>query len=157
MSASAMSAMCALACWTGNGAQVSDKGLFISEPDALLDAWRDAYEPPAGKRMGFYTTLHGSAFEEAARQALHAGPENGQAVFASFSAAHWLAPYGRTGMQYFYADNAGLERLQVGLKLSSSFQRRERRGHYPQGSRAVPRYCRTGTRSRLHESYPDLP
>ena len=98
--------------------QVSDKGLFICEPDALLNAWRDAYEPPAGKRMSFYTTLHGSSFEEAARQALHAEPENGQAVFASFSAAHWLAPYGRTGMQYFYADNAGLERLQVGLKLS---------------------------------------
>lgn len=98
--------------------QVSDKGLFISEPDALLNAWRDSYEPPAGKRMSFYTTLHGSSFEEAARQALHAGPENGQAIFASFSAAHWLAPYGRTGMQYFYADSAGLERLQVGLKLS---------------------------------------
>jgi hypothetical protein len=98
--------------------QVSDKGLFISEPDALLDAWRDAYEPPAGKRVSFYTPLHGSSFEEAARQALHAGPENGQAVFASFSAAHWLAPYGRTGMQYFYADNTGLGRLQVGLKLS---------------------------------------
>jgi hypothetical protein len=25
-----------------------------------------------------------------------------------FSAAHWLAPYGRTGTQYFYADDAGL-------------------------------------------------
>jgi hypothetical protein len=102
--------------------QVSDKGLFMSEPDALLNAWRDAYEPPAGKRMSFYTTLHGSSFEEAARQALHAGPENGQAVFASFSAAHWLAPYGRTGMQYFYADNAGLERLQAGLRLSPASQ-----------------------------------
>jgi len=99
--------------------QVSDKGLFISEPDALLNAWRDAYESPAGKRMSFYTTLHGSAFEDAARQALHAGPESSQAVFASFSAAHWLAPYGRTGVQYFYADAAGLERLEVGLKLSS--------------------------------------
>ncbi len=98
--------------------QVSDKGLFISEPDALLNAWRDSYEPPAGKRISFYTTLHGSSFEEAARQALHPGPENGHAVLASFSAAQWLAPYGRTGMQYFYADNAGLERLQVGLKLS---------------------------------------
>lgn len=100
--------------------RVSDKGLFISEADALLNAWRDAYEPPAGKRMSFYTTQHGSAFEDTARQALHAGPGNGQAVFASFSAAHWLAPYGRTGLQYFYADDAGLERLKVGLKLSSA-------------------------------------
>jgi len=41
-----------------------------------------------------------------------------------------VAPYGRTGMQYFYADNAGLERLQVGLKLSR-LQRRECRSHPP--------------------------
>jgi hypothetical protein len=100
-------------------AQVSDKGLFLSQPDTLLDAWRDAYEPPLGKRAGFYTTLHGGGFEDAARGALSAGPKNGQAIFASFSAAHWLAPYGRTGTQYFYADDEGLEQLQRALKLSS--------------------------------------
>ena len=100
-------------------AQVSDDGLFLSEPEALLDAWRADYEPPAGKRMNFYTTLHGSAFEEAARRALLSDRAPAHAAFASFSAAHWLAPYGRTGTQYFYADNAGLERLQTALKLSS--------------------------------------
>ena len=46
-------------------------------------------------------------------------PMSGQAAFASFSAAHWLAPYGRTGSQYFYADNVGLDRLKTELKLSS--------------------------------------
>ena len=30
-----------------------------------------------------------------------------------------MAPYGRTGTQYFYADDAGLERLHTVLKLSS--------------------------------------
>jgi hypothetical protein len=100
-------------------AQVSERGLFLSEPDALLNAWRDEYEPPAGKRMGFYTTLHGSGFEEAARQTLPQS-EKGKAVFASFSAANWLAPYGRTGTQYFYADDVGLERLKEHLKLSPS-------------------------------------
>jgi hypothetical protein len=99
--------------------QVSDKGLFLSQPDALLDAWRDAYEPPAGKRLSFYTTLHGGAFEEAARRVLQSRSENSKAVFASFSAAHWLAPYGRTGVQYFYANNPGLEGLKTKLKLSS--------------------------------------
>jgi hypothetical protein len=98
--------------------QLSKKGLFISEPDALLDAWRDIYEPPAGKRFSFYTTLHGSAFEDTARQVL--GVQLAKAVFASFSAAHWLAPYGRTGMQCFYSDNAGLERLKERLKLAPS-------------------------------------
>jgi hypothetical protein len=101
-------------------AQVSDKGLFISKPDALLDAWRDAYEQDDGRRISFYTTLHGSSFEEAARRILHAGPENGKAIFASFSAAHWIAPYGRTGTQYFYADDSGLEQLKAGLNLSSA-------------------------------------
>lgn len=100
-------------------AQVSEAGLFLSEPDALLDAWRDAYEPPVGKRLAFYTTLHGSALEEAARQVLRPDEEVGAAIFASFSAAHWLAPYGRTGTQYFYAHEAGLERLQSALKLSA--------------------------------------
>lgn len=100
-------------------AQVSEEGLFLSEPDALLDAWRDAYEPPVGKRLSFYTTLHGSAFEEAARRVLRSYGEASLAAFSSFSAAHWLAPYGRTGTQYFYVDEAGLERLQSELKLST--------------------------------------
>jgi hypothetical protein len=101
-------------------AQISERGLFLCEPDAMLNAWRDEYEIPDGKRLAFYTTLHGSAFEEAARHVLEVRPEKGKAAFASFSAAHWLAPYGRTGTQYFYADSVGLERLKERLKLSPS-------------------------------------
>ena len=100
-------------------AEVSEDGLLLSKPDALLDAWASAYEPPAGKRLNFYTTLHGGALEDAARQALHAGDDGGQAVFASYSAAQWLAPYARTGTHYFYADLKGLERLRDVLDLSS--------------------------------------
>jgi hypothetical protein len=69
--------------------------------------------------MGFYTALHGRAFEEAVRRVLRVGSEKGQAIFASFSAAQWLAPYGRTGTQYFYADEAGVRRLEAALTLSS--------------------------------------
>jgi Transcriptional regulator, AbiEi antitoxin, Type IV TA system len=101
-------------------AQISDEGMHLSAPDALLDEWRDVYQPPAGRRMNFYTTMHGGSLEAAARQVLHADREAGRAIFASFSAAQWLAPYGRTGMQYFYADDAGLEHLLAGLKLSST-------------------------------------
>ncbi len=100
-------------------ARVSDDGLYLSEPDALLDEWRDKYEPPIGKRLAFYTTLHGSAFEEASRRALPSDGEGSLTAFASFSAAQWLAPYGRTGTQYFYADEASLERLKSALKLTS--------------------------------------
>ena len=100
-------------------AHVSDEGLFLSEPGALLDEWRAVYESPAGKHATFYTTLHGRALEETARGALHADDGTGLAAFASFSAARWLAPYARTGTQYFYTDDAGLERLRSALKLSS--------------------------------------
>lgn len=101
-------------------AQVSERGLFLSEPDALLNAWRDEYKVPEGKKYAFYTILHGSAFEDAARDVLGVSVGRGKAVFASFSAAHWLAPFGRTGMQYFYADSAGVERLKEQLKLAPS-------------------------------------
>jgi len=101
-------------------ARVSPEGLCLSEHDKLLDAWRDAYQPPEGRRLRFYTTLHSSAFEEAARKALRAGENGGQAVFASFSAAQWLAPFARVSTQFFYADDAGLNRLQELLKLSSA-------------------------------------
>jgi hypothetical protein len=101
-------------------ALVSSDGLFLSNPDALLDEWCDAYEPPAGKGLTFYTILHGSGLEDAVRLSLHAEDELGHAVLASFSAAHWLAPYGRTSTQYFYADERGLERLQSTLKLSAA-------------------------------------
>ncbi|NEI23494.1 hypothetical protein GUK30_29400 [Rhizobium leguminosarum] len=99
-------------------AEVSDDGLRLSRPDALLDAWRDAYEPPAGERMSFYTTLHGQSLENVARDVLNARSDVQKAIFASFSAAHWLAPYGRVATQYFYADQAGLLALRSALKMS---------------------------------------
>ncbi len=98
-------------------AAIVDGGLTLVDPDAVLDAWRSAYESPAGERLGYYTVLHGTALDEAARQALRAD-EAGNVVFASFSAAHWLAPYARVGTRYFYADDAGLRSLCVALKLS---------------------------------------
>jgi hypothetical protein len=100
-------------------ARVSLEGLSLSEPDKLVDAWRDAYEPPAGRRLRFYTALHGSTFEEASRRALSATENGGQAILSSFSAARWLAPYARVSTQYLYAEENGLDRLQRLLNLSS--------------------------------------
>lgn len=99
-------------------AHTSEGGFVLSKPDALLDAWRDSYIAPSGERQRFYTPLHGSALEDAARSALRAAGDPGRAVFASFSAAQWLTPYGRTGTHYFFADEAGLRKLQAALKLA---------------------------------------
>jgi hypothetical protein len=102
-------------------ATVSSNGLYLSQPNALLDAWRDSYEAPAGEHQRFYTTLHGSALEEAARDILRGNGDNEPcAAFASFSAAKWLAPYARTSTHYLYATHAGLEKLKVALQLAPS-------------------------------------
>jgi hypothetical protein len=101
-------------------AQVSDQGIFLSDPNALLDAWREAYEPPIGKRHGFYTTLHGASLTDAVHALPPASPETGRVMLASFSAAQWLAPYGRNATQYFYADAMGLEQLRSALTLSAA-------------------------------------
>ncbi len=103
-------------------ARASDDGLILSAPDALLDAWRDSYTAPPGERLRFYTPLHGSALEDAARSALRADDAPGRAAFASFSAAQWLSPYGRAGTQYFFADDAGLRKLQAALKLTPTWK-----------------------------------
>jgi hypothetical protein len=100
-------------------ARVTQDGFSLTDPDGLLDAWRKAYEPRDSKRLRFYTTLHGSAFDKAAARALGVNPKAGQAVLSSFSAAHWLAPYGRISTHFFQADTAGLQRLQSALDLSS--------------------------------------
>jgi hypothetical protein len=99
-------------------ARASDDGIVLSEPDALLDAWRDSYTVPSGDKLYFYTPLHGSAFAEAARNALCADSGLGRAAFASFSAAQWFSPYARTGTHYFFADAEGLRKLQAALKLT---------------------------------------
>jgi hypothetical protein len=92
----------------------------LTDPDALLDAWREAYEPPVGRRLRFYSALYGSGFDTAVRGVLGAQPEGGWAILGSFSAAQWLSPYGRTSTQFLYADDDGLVRLQEAIKLSSA-------------------------------------
>lgn len=101
-------------------ARATEDGLVLSDPNALLDAWRDSYTAPPGERLRYYTPLHGTPFENAARGALDADSGTGRAAFASFSAAQWLAPYARTSTHHFLADDEGLRKLQAALKLTPS-------------------------------------
>ena len=94
------------------------EGVFLSDPDALLDAWRDNYKGAKGQRHGYYTLLHGKALDNAAQKAFRQKSKQENMVFASFSAARWLAPYARIGTDYFYADAEGMERLREALKLT---------------------------------------
>lgn len=105
-------------------ADLSDGGLYLRAPNKVLDAWRDAYEPPSGEKRLFYTILQGRQFDISAKEAIHPNDHRdahgARAIFASFSAARWLSPYARSNMQYFYADDAGLQLLEYGLKLKSA-------------------------------------
>ena len=93
-------------------------GVVLSNPDAVLDAWRAAYRPPDGEVKRLYTSLHGAALEDAARAVFSLRPLHGAAAFASFSAARWIAPYGRTGTEYFHANWVGAEQIAGALGAS---------------------------------------
>lgn len=99
-------------------ARVAEDGLVVTDPDGLLDAWAEAYEAPAGQRLRYYTTLHGAALQQAVRGAVRAATEGeGNAILASFSAAAWLAPYGRHASQFLYCDPGGLDHVTAELML----------------------------------------
>ena len=94
-------------------------GVVLSNPDAVLDAWRAAYRPPDGDAEKLYTSLHGMAFEDAAKAIFSLRPQHGGSLaFASFSAARWIAPYGRTGTEYFHADREGAAQIADALGAS---------------------------------------
>ena len=94
-------------------------GFSLTAPKALLDAWSTAYHRPLAEERRFYTTLHGSLLEGALRDFFSAASASGSVALASFSAAHWIAPYGRTPTQYLYGDASIVELLTSALRLSS--------------------------------------
>lgn len=94
-------------------------GVALADPDALLNSWRDAYRRPYGDVVRLYTSLHGQTFEEAVKDVFSTRSFRNSAAFASFSAARWIAPYGRTGTDYFYADREGEKKIIDALKASN--------------------------------------
>lgn len=102
-------------------AEQSDEGMWLSDPNALLDAWREEYEPPSGERVQLYSHLHGSELQDAVRAIMSGGTDTAL-MYASFSAADWIAPFARTGRTYFYASERGLAHLQISLNLQSALK-----------------------------------
>jgi hypothetical protein len=100
-------------------AKVVPEGLLLTAPDQLLNAWKSSYDPPVEEELRFYTTLHGNAIELSIREMFASLPDHAEVALASFSAAHWIAPYARTGTQFLYADKSALELIKQELRLSS--------------------------------------
>lgn len=93
------------------------EGVILTEPNMLLDAWRNDYIRPTGQRVAFYT--HRSAKEiESTSFYVEAPNETQHLARAAFSAAAWLAPYGRVQTHYFYADFKGYDQLKERFDLS---------------------------------------
>jgi Transcriptional regulator, AbiEi antitoxin, Type IV TA system len=98
-------------------AAVSGDGLKLVRPGALLDAWRDAYAKRRVKRNRYYTILHGAPLDRQIKTAMDSVGSGAHALLASYSAAHWLAPFARYPTQIFYADEAGETLLREQLQL----------------------------------------
>lgn len=95
-------------------ARRDENGLRLVQPKALLDSWRDNYEPPSGERKRLYTPIHGKTFDQAARALMENASKD--AVLASMSAAQWLAPYIRSSTNYLYVTQSVLPMLMSQLR-----------------------------------------
>lgn len=100
-------------------AKIVPEGLLLTTPDAVLDAWKSSYKPLVEQERRFYTILHGSALEQSIREMFASLPQKLGVALASYSAAHWIAPFARTGTQFLYAHAEALEHIESELRLSS--------------------------------------
>jgi hypothetical protein len=96
-------------------ADAGPDGLKLTRPDALIDEWRETYAPPAGERIHAYTPLHGPALMEAIKQA--GARPGGRIALGSTSAAAWMAPYTRSGVDLIYADRGGWAALRETVEV----------------------------------------
>lgn len=98
-------------------ATVTEEGLALKDPDALLDAWSEAYAGLGGKKNSYYTTLHGKGLEDAFLELFRDQRDRPGVLLASFTAARWLAPYGRIATHNLLSQPAELEHLHQALAL----------------------------------------
>jgi len=92
-------------------------GISVQNPVTVLFAWRDAHAMSRVERASFHTLLHGNALDTAVRSALLDAGRGEHLVLASFTAAQWIAPFGRSSTAWFYADAKGEGALKKRLKL----------------------------------------
>jgi hypothetical protein len=100
-------------------ADTDSSGVRVKNPTALLNAWRGEYQAPVLHETQYYTLLHGKPLEDAIRTAFATPSIDRHLLLASFSAAQWLAPFGRVPGHFFYADTSGEAALKTALQLDS--------------------------------------
>lgn len=95
-------------------------GIFLSQPDKLLDVWVSNYRKPTAKRMRFYSPLHGREFHNALAKLFELKDARKSVVLSGASAAEYIHPHLRSGIRSFYANENGLNLLIERLKLTES-------------------------------------
>ena len=95
-----------------------DSGIILVQPDALLRTWRENYRQPAGQHLSRYTLYHGDQLTKRLSGKLNSESQFPRAIFASNSAAQWIAPFSRDSTLSFYADEPGARMLEDTLKLT---------------------------------------
>lgn len=95
-----------------------DDGVVLTKPRELMETWRSNYRRPSGIRKTGYTHLHGKQLDQNLSKLLGKYSGRPRAICSLYSAAKWISPYGRDGMNTFYADEEGAEYLAHQLDLS---------------------------------------
>ena len=97
--------------------EVTPKGMRLSDPGALLKAWREKHQRPGGEYIGGFMHLHGAPLNERLKGVLNTDPERPRAILGMTSAANYYEPWVRDSVLHCYADRAGAEALQAALKV----------------------------------------
>lgn len=95
------------------------EGFRLTQPDALLNAWRDdGLQAPSVVLRG-HTLKHGSALEAAIEQVFaEVAAQESQVLLASHSVARRVAPYARVVGEFFYAAPVGIALLKRHLDIA---------------------------------------
>jgi hypothetical protein len=97
-----------------------EDGVVLTKPQELLETWQENYRRPTGQRITGYTHMHGQQLDDYMRNALICRDDQPRAICSLHSAAKWMSPFARDGMNSFYADDEGAHHLQHVLDLSPS-------------------------------------
>lgn len=97
------------------------EGFRLTQPDALLDAWREDGVKAPNVALRGYTLQHSRALDAAMEEAFaEVSQHKAHLLLASHSVARRLAPYARVAGEFFYADAVGLAILKRHLRIATT-------------------------------------
>lgn len=96
-------------------------GIRLTQPEALLDAWRDKGDHKPEVQLRGHTLMRGKQLEDALMNAFRlAGELDAHLLLASHSVARRMAPFARVSGEFFYADDKGLQLLMDHLDIAQT-------------------------------------